>query len=112
MTLQSNKTRPRAKRSLFTRCCDGEASSEMLHDMYDREREITLRTFALHVNIVPFAQEMGYAHGRHAKGLRLAKDWAVRFYKSVYRGEPCYYMDHSAIDHIFLHHDQAARLRA
>ena len=108
-TLDSSTAR-RAKRTLFTRCCDGVATSEQLHEMYDREREITLRTFARHVDIRPIAEDMGYQYGPRVKGLRLSKDWAVRFYKSTFCGQPCYYMDHSAIDHVFLYPHQVPLL--
>lgn len=108
-TIQNSST-SRAKRTLFTRCCDGIATSEQLHEMYDREREITLRTFARHVDIRPIAEDMGYQYGPRVKGLRLSKDWAVRFYKSTFCGQPCYYMDHSAIDHVFLYPDQVPLL--
>jgi len=101
---------PIVKRNLYTRCCDGIARSEELNDMYDKQRQITFRTFSKHVNMKPIIQELGYAYGAHAEGLRIAKDYAVRFYKSVFKGEPCYYMDWSAIDHIFLLPEQVTRL--
>jgi hypothetical protein len=110
MTSNARTAAPLTKRALYTRCCDGVATSDQLHDMYDKEREVTLRTFAKHVDIRPIAEAMGYEYGPRVKGLRLANDWAVRFYKSKFCGQPCYYMDHSAIDHIFLHTDQIALL--
>lgn len=105
---QQNK--PDRKRSLYTRCCDGIATAEQLQQMYDVDREITYRTFARHTDIGAMRQEMGYATGRHAKGLRLEDDSAVRYFKSTFRGQPCYYMDHSAIDHIFLFPEQVSLL--
>ena len=100
------------KRSLYTRCCDGIATSDELHDMYDREREISYRTFARHVDAAEVAALLGYAHGRHAEGLRLSDDRCVRFYRSTFKGEPCYYMDWSSIDHIYLFPEQVERLRS
>jgi hypothetical protein len=112
MPLNSTANTGKEKRVLFTRCCDGVATSEELHDMYAKEREVSVRTFAKHVDLRTVAESLGYAYGRHASGLRISKDWAVRFYKSVFRGEPCYYMDWSCIDHVYLHQDQIARLKS
>jgi len=33
---------------------------------------------------------------------RLEKDWAVSFYKSVFKGQECYYICHSATEIIFV----------
>lgn len=35
-------------------------------------------------------------------GLRWKDDWAISYHKSVYRGEPCYYYCHSAIEYVFV----------
>ena len=43
---------------------------------------------------------MGYATGNQT-GLRLVDDYAVHFYRSRYNGVPCYYIDHSSIEHIW-----------
>lgn len=93
---------PTTKRELFTRCCDGLATSDELHAMYDTEKEVSYRVFAQNTDLDAIAEQLGYVKGRHAKGLRLRDDYAVRFYRAVFRGVPCYYMDWSAIDHIFL----------
>ena len=34
-------------------------------------------------------------------GLHLKDDWHVNYYRSTFRGQPCYYAKHSAIEHIF-----------
>ena len=36
------------------------------------------------------------------RGLHLSRDWGVSFYRSRYRGNRCYYMQHSAIEYIFI----------
>lgn len=99
----------RPRRTLYTRCCDGIASADQLREMYDGGREITFRTFALHTDISSMLGELGYATGR-SRGLRLQDDMLVRYFKSAFRGQPCYYMVHSAIDHIFLFPDQVRLL--
>jgi|GEM_PF-2083100 len=35
-------------------------------------------------------------------GLRLKDDWAVRFYSSTFKGKPCVFIDHSAIEYVFV----------
>lgn len=99
--------RQRQKRTLFTRCCDGVATADQLRRMYDAAREITFRTFAGQVELTPLLGDLGYAKGQREKGLRLQNDPCVRYFKSKYRGQACYYMVHSAIDHIFLYPEQA-----
>lgn len=98
------------KLPLVTRCCDQIATAEELEDMYTSEREIGYKTFSKHVDTAKLSGTLGYAHGRQAKGLRLAKDWSVSFYRAVFRGKPCYYMDWSRIDHIFMDPSDAREL--
>jgi hypothetical protein len=105
-----NNHRQERKRQLYTRCCDGIATAEQLRQMYDDGREISFRTFAAQVDLTPMHGDLGYASGRHAKGLRLKDDFLVRYFKSKFCGQPCYYMVHSAIDHVFLFPEQVASL--
>jgi hypothetical protein len=102
----TNSRHQRRKRLLYTRCCDGIATAEQLRQMYDDSLEITFKTFAVHADIKPMLGDMGYATGRNEKGLRLENDFLVRYFKSKFLGQPCYYMVHSAIDHIFLFPEQ------
>ena len=46
--------------------------------------------------------ELGYDTYRKRGGLRMSKDFAVSYFKSVYQGRPCYYFRWSAIEHIFV----------
>lgn len=76
-------------------------ASDWLHDMYDHDREITYRTFRHRVPaIAELAAGMGYFRNKR-RGLTLAKDWHVRFYRSKFRGRVCYHFVHSEIDYIF-----------
>jgi len=69
--------------------------------MVDAAHGITLATFRRHVlDFDDFVRGMGYAVGRE-RGLHIADDWAVAFYRSTYRGRPCVFMDHSAIEYIW-----------
>lgn len=81
----------------YLTCCVN-STAKLIDNMVDMAREITCKTFLRKVNIS--VEDFGYV--RRGKGLKLQNDWAVRFYKSKYRGEPCYYMVHSAIEFIYV----------
>lgn len=89
------------KLQLVARCNDGRATLAELESLYDHDFEITYETFAKHVDVRAVAEMLGYAYGRHAEGLRLSDDYAVKFYRSKFRGKVCYHLDWSSIDHIF-----------
>lgn len=94
-----------AKFELVARCVDIPMSQvQDLHDMTDRAREVSFATFARHTNWQPVARGFGCAVG-HEKGLHLKDDYHVGFYRSLWRGKPCYYIDHSRIEHIFVQPD-------
>ncbi len=72
-------------------------------DMVDEAREITRQTFLRYVDpedLADLAETLGYAR-HHSQGMTLASEGYVRYYKSVYQGRPCVYMDHSATEYIF-----------
>jgi hypothetical protein len=89
----------------FATSCVGVPQSRVpaLHDMIDRAREITYRTFTKHVDpdelkeLFPFYT---WGPGRQ-EGLRLSDDWAVSFHRSKFEGRKCVYIRHSAIEYIF-----------
>lgn len=86
---------------LATRCV--EANGDDITEMVDSARQITIETFKRHCNWRPIAARLGYNTAPRAKsGLRIETDPYVSFFKSVYRGHPCYYMDWSRIEHVFL----------
>jgi len=47
-------------------------------------------------------RELGYDVGYQRGGLRMSKDWAVSYAKSVYQNRPCYYFVWSHIEYIFV----------
>jgi len=86
------------------RFCCVEAPAEPLTEMIDNAREITLRTFRKHVDRASFLdlqRQLGYSTGSQ-KGLHISRDYHVRFYVSKYKGQPCYYINWSAIEHVFM----------
>jgi hypothetical protein len=85
----------------LTRCI--EAQADELHDMDDRAIEITYGTFMRHVDRREVEQYLPATYEQDARrGLTLKNDYAVRYYRSVFRGKRCYGIDHSSIDHIFV----------
>jgi hypothetical protein len=80
------------------------ALAEDINDMTDQAREITYGTLVKHVGAEQLAEVFPNYNWKHDKsqGLRMEKDWAVSFWKSTYRGEPCYYVDWSRFEFIFV----------
>lgn len=79
------------------------ANGRDIEQMVDAARRITRATFMRHVNKLDmdaFAYQCGYAD-HWTDGLTMAQDWAVKYYKSTYKGKPCYFFDWSAIEHVF-----------
>ena len=80
------------------------STAEKIDDMIDQARDITYKTFISHIekgelsDLFPFYV---WGPGR-AKGLRLKNDCAVSYYKSKYEGQECVYINHSAIEYIFI----------
>jgi lysophospholipase L1-like esterase len=81
------------------------STAKAINDMVDQSRKVSYRTFIAQVGrdtvrtVYPFNT---YAWGRNEKGLRLKDDWHVRYYKSMYKGQLCYYADQSAIEYVFV----------
>ena len=82
------------------------AQVEHLQAMIDNAREITLATLRRHCDLREWEEGMGYG-----PWLRLKNDWCVTFYKSTIRGVPCWYIKHSAIEHVWVFEEQAAQVR-
>lgn len=103
---------PAEKFVLHTRCVDHYTDEhvERLNAMTDKGREVSADTFFRHVSLEQLSHSMGYSYGRAAKGLRLKKDRCVRFFTSTWRGQRCYYMVWSAIEHVFIAPDVHRKL--
>lgn len=74
-----------------------ETDADALLQMSDEAEEITFRTFACRCDWKELAANLGYD-----KDLPLSKDWSVRFLKSKFKGHPCYILDHTECEFIFL----------
>lgn len=86
-------------RDFYYRTSCVESDGESITAMVDTAREITLATMRRHcADLAQWADGMGYCRG----GLTLAKDWAVAYYKSTYKGQPCYFLTHSMIEYVWI----------
>ena len=90
----------------LTNCVEvGMSELEHLQAMQDEGREVTLATGRRHcdpADFRAFERRMGYDTGGERGGLRLKDDWHVGYFKSTWKGRPCYYIVHSAIEHIWV----------
>lgn len=79
------------------------ANGDDVHKMVDQARPISLQTFRKYAEgLEEIEQSLGYDTGSQRGGLRLSNDWAVGFYRSRYRNQPCVFMQHSAIEYIWV----------
>jgi len=84
-----------------TNCVNSDSDS--ITDMVDAAKPVTYDTM-LRVVGEPFLEmqrELGYDVGSMRGGLRMKNDWHVGYFKSTYRGRPCYFFTWSAIEYIF-----------
>ena len=84
-------------------CCPGPAPGEAIGAMVDQATEIRRRTFRQHVDLDSLREveeSLGYERFP-SRGMTMAGDWHVSYHKSVFRGVPCVYFRHSAIEYIF-----------
>ena len=88
------------KKHYLTDCVSSDANS--INNMIDDSREIGYRTFIRQVSLEHLlAIFPGYYRNRR-QGLTLKKDWCVSYHRSIYRGTPCVYLCHSAIEYVFV----------
>jgi hypothetical protein len=76
-----------------------------LTKMVDEATDITYRTFIKWCSgpdLTNWKRERGYETDINKKGIYLRNDWAVRFHKSKYKGQPCYFICWSAIEFIWV----------
>lgn len=90
------------------------STAEKINAMTDQAREITYETFIAHVEISELQQTYPFTTYTYRGELRnpyteeltsslyLKRDRYVTFHKSVYDGQPCYYICHSGIEFIFV----------
>ena len=77
------------------------STGELIDAMTEDAEEVTYEEFVYHCCIEAFCQAMCYD-----EDFPLKKDWHVSYWKSTYNGHPCYYLDHSRIEYIWLKRDE------
>jgi hypothetical protein len=90
----------------YLNCCVNWASNDVsspggLSDMINGGRNITRKTFIKNVGLAvlrAFETMMGYPFGR----LTMASDWAVSYEKGKLHGFTVYWVNHSAIEYVFV----------
>lgn len=93
------------KLNLVTTCVDVSGDDlQHLELAIEKEREVTFSTFAKYVDVKSVSEQLGYSQGRARRGerlLTLGNDWAVSFYRSIWKGKRCYFMRWSAIEYVY-----------
>ena len=74
----------------------------LLDDMIDAGEQITYDEFIYAVSENDLKEMFPTYDWDNEGGLKLKNDWAVRFYRSIYDYKRAYYMDHSAIEYVWL----------
>lgn len=87
------------KFSYCTNCTS--AKARHLEPMVDNAKEITFKTFMKHVDLDEMRGIFQMYDWGRSGGLKMKDDFMVSYYKSKYRGKPCYYVEHSCIEYIF-----------
>jgi hypothetical protein len=80
------------------------ARARDIEEMVDNSREVSYNTFMRHVDINEIKEIFPiYGWGKNKDSvLKLRNDYAVSYYRSKYRGQPCLYIKHSAIEYVFI----------
>ena len=103
-----------------TSCVAAHGKGPEIREMVEAATEVTYREFMAHVPLRELMEsgigevyywtdrQLAFAgldpdeYRARMSRLRLKDDYAVRYYKSHWMGKPCYFMDHSAIQYIFV----------
>ena len=84
-------------KTFYYRTCCVDSDGPSVNEMTAQAREVTLATIRRHcADLKEWETKMQYG-----PWLRLSNDFAVSYYRSTYKGKRCYYIRHSAIEHIW-----------
>ena len=83
----------------LTTCVDIPSEDlEAFEEMMENAKSVTYETLRRHCEGLREWEDMlGYG-----SWLRMKDDYAVSFYKSTFKGKPCYYFDWSRIEHVWV----------
>ncbi len=73
-----------------------------IEKMVDSSLAINYLTFIKHVNLESILEIFPDYEKDSRNGLTIKNDYYVFFYRSKYRGNRCYYINHSSIEYIFI----------
>ncbi len=96
------------KYKYLTNCVDSD-DGPGIADMVDQAREITWETFRHRVSVSEVKAKFPLYWEINAKPAHIKDDWSVRFYSSEYKGKRCYFIDHSAIEYIWVAQEETRR---
>jgi hypothetical protein len=87
--------------------CASVSTSDVKHlrEMIDKSRTISRRSFCRWVlteDRLAWERGVGYATNGRSGMLTAARDWAIAYYRSTWRGVPCVYLTWSAYEVIFV----------
>lgn len=86
---------------VYDTCCV-DSDGDSIVDMVDTAREVSYNLIKKHCEgLRAWEAERSYRKDGH-KGLTLRNDYAARFYKSKFRGRPCYFIQWSAIEYVWV----------
>lgn len=80
-----------------------ESTAELIDEMTEQGIEISYEELLQNVSQQEL-NEVFPAYVGIEDILTLESDYAVSYYKSIYFGEPCVYVEHSLIEYIFTNH--------
>ena len=84
-------------KTYLTNCVDSDAES--INNMVERARQITYKTLLKHVRKAEIDKTFPIYEG---SGLHIKDDWCVNFFSSIFQGKKCVYIQHSAVEYIFI----------
>jgi len=87
---------------IYETCCMNISQEDVpaLQEMTRGAKSITYDTMRRHCRgFLDWAKQHGYVI--HGNDLKLRNDWHVGYYKSSFKGRPCYYVQWSGIEYIW-----------
>lgn len=79
-----------------------DSTPELINNLIADATEITWKTFIKHVDIDDLLEMFPQYMKSGRWGLTIGNDWSISCHKSIYNGQPCYYLQHSGIEYIFV----------
>ena len=84
----------------LTNCIGAEGDD--IREMVEQAIEINYNTFLKYVSVEEVKNIFDYYEWGRGNGLKLKDDYAVRYFKSVFKEKLCVYIKHSAIEYIYV----------